>query len=142
MISVPIFPEDPYPTTKMPCNKDRSSEFSSCNLAGFRQMRMKLLILAGIFVAFGSSALAVTLPGENHLYSLPQYPGAPKRVYDDEKLPYAMTYTEEVAQTLGVKNGRMDVFSTQPTSSGLMPAISGGLGGDGAMLRFRWHPGE
>jgi hypothetical protein len=24
----------------------------------------------------------------------------------------------------------------------LMPAISGGLGSDGAMLRFRWHPGE
>ena len=105
-------------------------------------MRTKLLVLAGIFMVYGSSAQAVSLPGENHLYSLPQYPGAPKRVYDDQKLPYAMTYAEEAAETLGVKNGHMDVFSTQPASSGLVPTISGGLGSDGAMLRFRWHPGE
>ena len=126
----------------MPCNNEGSFEFPSCNFAGFRHMRTKLLVLAGIFMVYGSSAQAVSLPGENHLYSLPQYPGAPKRVYDDQKLPYAMTYAEEAAETLGVKNGHMDVFSTQPASSGLMPTISGGLGSDGAMLRLRWHPGE
>ena len=83
----------------------------------------------------------MSIPGQNNLYSLPQYPGAPKPVYDDKKLPYAMNYAEEAAQNLGVQNGRMDVFSTKSTSS-YMPSISGGLGGDGAMLRLRWHPGE
>jgi len=107
-------------------------------------MRSKLLILAGIFVASASSASAMSLPGANHLYSLPQYPGAPRPVYDDPKPPpYPMTYVEEAARTLGVKDGHMDVFSTAPrSSSSYMPSISGGLGGDGAMLRLRWHPGE
>jgi hypothetical protein len=54
-----------------------------------------------------------------------------------------MTYMDEAARALGVQNGRMDVFSTQPqSSSSYMPSISGGLGSDGAMLRLRWHPGE
>src|SRR6185312_735506 len=99
-------------------------------------MRSKLLVLVGILMATGSSASAMSIPGQNHLYSQLQYPGAPK-------LPYAMTYVEEAARTLGVKDGRMDVFSTVPkSSSSYMPSISGGLGGDGAMLRLRWHPGE
>ena len=80
-------------------------------------MRTKLLVLAGLFVAYGSSASALTVPDQNHLYSLPQYPGAPKQVYDDPRPPYAMSYAEEAAQTLGVINGHMDVFSTQPKSS-------------------------
>jgi hypothetical protein len=105
-------------------------------------MRVKLLILAGIFVAYGSSAFAMSIPGQDHLSSTLQYPGAPKRVYDDEKQPYAMNYADEAARNLGVKDGHMDVFSTQPTNSGYMPSISGGLGGDGAMVRLRWHPGE
>jgi len=106
-------------------------------------MRGKLLILAGIFMAYGSSASAMSIPGQNHLYSQLQYPGAPKPVYDDPKLPYAMNYMEEAARTLGVKDGHMDVFSTgSSSSSSYMPSISGGLGGDGAMLRLRWHPGE
>ena len=106
-------------------------------------MRTKLLVFAGLFVAYGSSASALTVPDQNHLYSLPQYPGAPRPVYDDPKPPYAMSYAEEAAQTLGVRDGHMDVFSTQPTSSSsYLPSISGGLGGDGAMLRLRWHPGE
>jgi hypothetical protein len=54
-----------------------------------------------------------------------------------------MTYAEEAARSLGVENGHMDVFSTEPKSSaGYLPSISGGLGADGAMLRLRWHPGE
>jgi hypothetical protein len=143
MICVPIFPEDPYPTTKMPRNKHRLSAFPCCNLAGFRHMPTKLLILAGIFMAVASSACAMSIPGQNHLYSLPQYPGAPRPVYDAEHPPSAMTYAEEAAQSLGVKNGHMDVFATQPkSSSGYLPSISGGLGADGAMLRLRWHPGE
>ena len=52
-----------------------------------------------------------------------------------------MTYTDEVAQSLGVKDGHMDVISTQPVS-GYMPAFSAGVDKGGAMLRFKWHPGE
>ena len=106
-------------------------------------MRIKPLVLAGIFIVYGSSASAMSVPGQNRLSSAMQYPGAPKPVYDDKRAPYAMTYMEEAAQSLGVRDEHMDVFSTQPnSSSSYMPTISGGLGSDGAMLRFRWHPGE
>lgn len=73
-----------------------------------------------------------------------QYPGAPRPVYDDPAPPpYARNYVDDVARALGVKDGRMDVFSTQPkSSSSYVPSFSGGLGGDGAMLRLKWHPGE
>jgi hypothetical protein len=109
---------------------------------------MRRIILAGLAaVLLGTPAQAARrVPNESHLSSLPQYqyPGAPKLVYDDPApQPYAMTYTDSVAQALGVKNGRMDVFSTAPkSSSSYMPSFSGGLGGDGAMLRLKWHPGE
>ena len=126
----------------MPCNERGIFEFSLRGLAGFRRMRLKLFILAGFFVACGSSAFAMAAPGEDHLSSTLQYPGAPKRIYDDPHLPYAMNYADEAAQNLGVKDGHMDLFSIQPKSSSYMPSISGGLGGDGAMVRFRWHPGD
>lgn len=70
-----------------------------------------------------------------------QYPGAPKPISTEAKSPYAMTYTDEVAQSLGVKDGHMDVFSTQPDSS-YLPSFSAGVDQGGAMFRLKWHPGE
>ena len=71
------------------------------------------------------------------------YPGAPKRVYDDPKTPYAMNYADEAVQTLGFRQGHLDVFSAKPADNrSYLPSFSGGLGGDGAMLKLQWHPGE
>ncbi|HXR94622.1 MAG TPA: hypothetical protein VN718_02015 [Rhizomicrobium sp.] len=87
----------------------------------------------------GTSAYAARVPFQDHL-SL-QYPGAPKLVPERSTSPYPMTYTDEVAQSLGVKDGHMDVFSTRPPS-GYMPTFSAGVDQGGAMLRLKWHPGE
>lgn len=91
----------------------------------------------------GTPAFAAPqIPMQSHVGGILRYPGAPKPVYDDPRpSPYAMTFTDEAARSLGVQNGRMDVFSTRSSSS-YMPSISGGVGGDGAMLRLKWHPGE
>ncbi len=107
-------------------------------------MKTKSLLLVCLFGAFcGTPAHALSIPVQSHVSGILRYPGAPKPVYDDPRPPYAMTYIDEAAQTLGIRNGRMDVFSTQPrSSSGYMPTISGGVGGEGAMLRLKWHPGE
>jgi hypothetical protein len=71
------------------------------------------------------------------------YPGAPKQVYDDVKTPYAMNYSDEAAQALGVQNGHMDLFSAKPVENQTyLPSFSGGLGGDGAMLKLKWRTGE
>jgi hypothetical protein len=71
------------------------------------------------------------------------YPGAPKSVRDTDSSPYAMNYADEAAQTIGVRDGHMDVFIAQPAENqSYMPVFSGGVGGDGAMLKLQWHPGE
>ena len=89
------------------------------------------------------AASAARIPGTNILASPMSYPGAPKHIYDDPKLPYAMNYTDEAARTLGVKDGHMDVFSTQPTNrSELMPTLSGGVDSGGAMIRLQWRSGN
>jgi hypothetical protein len=89
--------------------------------------------------AMGTSAQAMRTPFQDHL-SL-DYPGAPKPVREQTRSPYPMTYTDEVARSLGVENGHMDVFSTQPVSS-YMPSFSAGVDKGGAMFRLKWHPGE
>jgi len=107
-------------------------------------MKTRLLVLMCLFGAvLGTPAFAApTIPTQNHVSGILRYPGAPKPVTADLRpSPYAMTFADEAARSLGVQNGRMDVFSTQSSSS-YMPSISGGLGGDGAMLRLKWHPGE
>lgn len=87
----------------------------------------------------GTSAEARSVPFQDHL-SL-QYPGAPRPVREEHSSPYPMTYIDEAAQTLGVKDGHMDFFSTGP-GSGYMPSFSAGVDKGGAMFRMRWHPGE
>ena len=106
-------------------------------------MRTKILLLTALFGAIsGTPVIAMSFPNQNHLATTLQYPGAPKPVYDDQHLPYAMSYMEEAAQNLGVKDGHMDVFSTEPEASSYLPSFSGGVGSDGAMFRLKWHPGE
>jgi hypothetical protein len=99
--------------------------------------------LAVSLLALSGTALSAAIPGDIAYTSAPlRFPGEPKPVYDDPKSPYPMTYVDELARNLGVRNGHMDVFSTKPVENDpLVPVISGGLGGDGAMLKLQWHPG-
>jgi len=118
--------------------------FSTCHSAGFRRHEERTsLIDVPVWAAFGTPGFAApSIPTQNHVSGLLRYPGAPQPVYDDPgPSPYATTYVDEAARSLGVRNGRMDVFSTR-ASSRYMPSISGGVGGDGAMLRLKWYPGE
>jgi hypothetical protein len=119
------------------------SSFLSVTLLGSGDMRARFLLLAGLFGAScGTPARALPVPNQDHLSTTLQYPGAPKPVYEDRHSPYAMSYSEEAAQNLGVRDGHMDIFATHPEASGYLPSMSGGLGGDGAMFRLKWHPGE
>ena len=96
---------------------------------------------AGIPGAWAAS----DLPDNGRVQSALSYPGAPKPTSNDPKPPYPMNYTDEAAQTLGVKDGRWDLFSSHPAANNVfMPAVSGSVSGKGAMLRGceAWHPGE
>ena len=107
-------------------------------------MRYLVKILGCVLVLAASPAVARAPFSHAGPIVLPSnYPGAPKRVYDDVKQPYAMNYVDEAVENLGFRNGRMDVFSTKPAQNqSFMPRFSGGIGGDVAMLKLQWHPGE
>jgi len=55
--------------------------------------------------------------------------------------PYAMNYTDEAAQTLGVQNGRWEAFDTG-SSNPLMPSLKGSIDSGGAMVRLQWRSGD
>jgi hypothetical protein len=103
---------------------------------------VKSLILS-ISLLASSPAFAASFPDNGRVQSALSYPGAPKPTSNDPKPPYPMNYTDEAAQTLGVKDGRWDLFSSHPAANNVfMPAVSGSVSGKGAMLRLQWHPGE
>jgi hypothetical protein len=103
---------------------------------------IKALFLAtGILALGGTPGLAAGLPDSAHLDSPLRYPGAPKPPTNDPVSPYAMNYADEAAQTLGVRDGHMELFSSHPAPDNpLVPVVSGGLGGDGAMFKLQWRP--
>ena len=109
-------------------------------------MRMLGKFMVGVTLVGLCIAPALARPpfGAPPIASPTNYPGAPRPVYDDgPKLPYAMNYADEAVQNLGFRNGHMDVFSTKPPENhSYWPSLSGGVGGDGAMLKLQWHPGE
>ena len=107
-------------------------------------MRQMARILIGVALLAGSPAMARQTYINGAVSASPRdYPGAPKPVRDESSSPYAMNYVDEAAQTIGVRNGHMDVFSAKPADNhSYLPSLSGGLGGDGAMVKLQWHPGE
>jgi hypothetical protein len=101
-----------------------------------------LVLAISLLTLSGTAALAGRFPNNSRMDWPLQYPGAPKPYYEEKKSPYPMNYADQAAQAMGVRNGRMDVFSSKPASNNpFMPSISGGLGGDGAMVRLQWRPG-
>jgi hypothetical protein len=56
-----------------------------------------------------------------------------------EPSPYPMRYTDEAAQSLGMKDGKWEAFTP---ASPLMPRINGGLEGGRPMVHLQWRPGQ
>ena len=54
--------------------------------------------------------------------------------------PYAMNFTDEAAQTLGVHNGRWG--TTDPPRDGLVPNLSGGVDMGNPMVKLQWRLGQ
>jgi hypothetical protein len=113
----------------------------------FQSMRGMAKIMVGVVVlaaSFSPAMARIITFGAGPITAATNYPGAPRPVYDDGNIsPYAMNYADEAAQTLGFSQGHLDLFTANPApSQSYLPTFSGGLGGDGAMLKLQWHPGE
>ena len=52
--------------------------------------------------------------------------------------PYAMNYTDQMAQSLGVKDGQWQAFQSKDP---MLPSLAGGMGSGGhPMLKLQWRP--
>ena len=109
-----------------------------------RGMAKIMVGVALLAVSFSPAMARMSTLGVGPITSATNYPGAPKPIYNDGNTsPYAMNYADEAAQTLGFRNGHMDVFTAKPAENrSYLPTFSGGLGGDGAMLKLQWRSGE
>ena len=100
------------------------------------------LLLASALAAGATPALAV-----RRLDLTPRFPiehQTEGRFADQPAEPYAMTYAEEAAETLGVSHGRWDAFDAKAASgdSPFIPRVKGGIDGGGPMSRLQWIPGS
>ena len=105
-----------------------------------RQANAAIFVFSVLF-ATGYGTFAWSRPASVLDYLSTQYPGAPRPLSEKHSSPYPMTYVDEAAQNLGVRDGHMDLFSTQPDLS-YLPSFSAGVDRGGAMFRLRWHPGD
>jgi hypothetical protein len=100
---------------------------------------LRTLVFAAALIAGASPALAGTIPDPNAAYVSDHQLAT--RYAQNQPQPYAMTYTDEAAQSLGVKDGRWEAFDTR-SNNPLVPSLKGGVDHGGAMVRLQWHPGE
>jgi hypothetical protein len=61
------------------------------------------------------------------------------RYADSQSQPYAMTYADEAARKLGVRDGQWEAFNSR-SSDPVM--LKGGLNGGRPMLTLEWRPGQ
>ena len=57
---------------------------------------------------------------------------------NEQSQPYARNYTDQMAQSLGLRDGQWEVFDAGSSQS-LMPSLKGGLTRGGPMLRLQWR---
>lgn len=103
-------------------------------------MRCFVLLAAAIPAMIAGSASVWAFPGPEINKPWPtEHQKDLRTLASQPSSPYAMNYTDEAAQTLGLTNGKWEAFS--PTHP-LMPRIHGGLEGGRPMVRLQWQPGQ
>ena len=97
-------------------------------------MRLCLTVLPVLLLA--APATAYQMPDFNAPAPIPHVQDA--RHADRDRTPYAMNYTDEAAQTLGVKDGKWEAFTTT-SSNPMMPSLNAGADSGGAMIKLQWR---
>jgi hypothetical protein len=96
----------------------------------------RTLLAAAALIAAAIPAQAYLMPDPSAQAPIPHVQDV--RFNDAGKTPYAMNYTDEAAQTLGIKDGKWEAFSTS-SSDPLMPSLNAGADSGGAMIKLQWR---
>jgi hypothetical protein len=87
-----------------------------------------------------AALIAGALPA--HAFAKPDFNAAPPIPHVRESQladtqPQVMNYTDQMAQSLGVKNGGWEAFQSRDP---LLPSVKGGIDGGAPMLKLQWRP--
>ena len=104
--------------------------------------RIAILFLSAGLVLAASPALAAHAPTVAPVFHTEHDTAVHFQDQDQAAQPYAMSYTDEVAQSLGVQSGKVEFFDSGRSDDGFVPALKAGVDGGSAMIRLQWHPGE
>ena len=96
------------------------------------QMKPRLFAVAALILGM-APAHAYTKPDFN---AAPTIPHVRESQLADSK-PTVMNYTDQMAQSLGVKNGGWEAFTSNDP---MMPSLRGGIDGGAPMLKLQWRP--
>ncbi len=102
---------------------------------GIKQIPLLVLFLSWAFIPAAGA-------GPRPL-KLPDAPGM--RLPKEEPPPpaYPLNYADEVARSLGIAHGKMDVFSVSPAQDNdLVPSLKGGIDRNGAGVKLQWKFGQ
>ena len=106
-------------------------------------MRPVLLLCLASVVFIGGMACASAAAWIDPTYDLLTEHGKILNIQDEQPTqPYAMNFTDEAAQTLGVHSGRWEAFDTGPSRNGMAPNLSGGIDRGHPMIQLQWRPGQ
>jgi hypothetical protein len=104
-------------------------------------MRTKTVLTVAILALIAGSAPAWAFRAPDSNAAWPTEHQLEQRYADQPSQPYAMNYTDEAAQRLGVRDGQWEAFEIH-SGNPLMPSLKGGIDNGGAMIRLQWHPGQ
>jgi hypothetical protein len=97
---------------------------------------MRKRVVSGLAVAtllVAGPAFAFRVPDPNAPWPTPHQREVGHA--DQERQPYAMSYSDEAARSLGLTDGRWEAFKSQsPTGT----TLKGGFDTRGAVLRLQW----
>jgi hypothetical protein len=102
--------------------------------------RLSVFGFAAALVSGAGPAVAAHMPDFMPAFPIEHVTDA--RTAPQPQSPYPMNYADEVAQAMGVRAGRVDLFDSGPSDNSFIPAFKGGIDRGGAMFRLQWHPGE
>jgi hypothetical protein len=102
---------------------------------------VSIFVIAVLTLLTAPASAGSRIPGNGGLMPIPDPQLQMRRRMVEEpppaKSPYSMTYSEQVAQSLGVREGGVSLYESKDAARNpYAPSVSLG----GTMLRLRWSP--
>jgi hypothetical protein len=104
-------------------------------------MRIISILSFGLLALLAASLPAMAFLGPETNTAWPTQHQREARYGDNLTQPYAMNYSDEAAQRLGIRNGNWEAFDAQSSDS-LMPSLRGGIEKGRPAISLQWRPGQ